>query len=379
MKILHIASIGRIYEGIGTVINHLYQEQINLGHDVRIISKRQNLLYTNLPISTITSTRDFESFISEWIPDIVIFHSHFHVEFVRFSKILSIKHIPYCVQLHGALSKENYRKGFLKKFFGGKIFFNSVLKNASSIIYLNESEYNNSVVPYINPKRCIIPNGCEDSDNAVITPNKRDNINLTFIGRINYYHKGLDVLINALKIIDTIDNPKFHINFYGNENARYIESEDCITISELTEKFIKAEISFDKALDIVKKKKIIYAPDATMQAMLSDKKGRVLIIEPGIGYRYEQENFSLITNYSILKPDITKPYIVSGDTRYEVAKELLAGYDKDFSVNDAFKVLKSVSQKDLWATRVSFVYSTEKNKVYYVLNNDFSNVFEFQF
>lgn len=37
MKILHIASIGRIYEGIGTVINHLYQEQINLGHDVRII------------------------------------------------------------------------------------------------------------------------------------------------------------------------------------------------------------------------------------------------------------------------------------------------------------------------------------------------------
>ena len=148
---------------------------------------------------------------------------------------------------------------------------------------------------------------------------------------------------------------------------------------ELTEKFIKAEISFDKALDIVKKKKIIYAPDATMQAMLSDKKGRVLIIEPGIGYRYEQENFSLITNYSILKPDITKPYIVSGDTRYEVAKELLAGYDKDFSVNDAFKVLKSVSQKDLWATRVSFVYSTEKNKVYYVLNNDFSNVFEFQF
>mgnify|MGYP000280467228 FL=1 len=166
---------------------------------------------------------------------------------------------------------------------------------------------------------------------------------------------------------------------HGNENARYIESEDCITISELTEKFIKAEISFDKALDIVKKKKIIYAPDATMQAMLSDKKGRVLIIEPGIGYRYEQENFSLITNYSILKPDITKPYIVSGDTRYEVAKELLAGYDKDFSVNDAFKVLKSVSQKDLWATRVSFVYSTEKNKVYYVLNNDFSNVFEFQF
>ena len=91
-------------------------------------------------------------------------------------------------------------------------------------------------------------------------------------------------------------------------------------------------------------------------------KGRVLIIEPGIGYRYEQENFSLITNYSILKPDITKPYIVSRDTRYEVAKSYWQDMIKIFSVNDAFKVLKSVSQKDLWATRVSFVYSTEKIK-----------------
>lgn len=204
----------------------------------------------------------------------------------------------------------------------------------------------------------------------------------TVITEENRFYIGIkmpDGLYHSFHGVNKNGNVGTLLYVHGNENAKYIESEDCITISELTEKFIKAEISFDKALDIVKRKKIIYAPDATMQAMLSDKKGRVLIIEPGIGYRYEQENFSLITNYSILKPDITKPYIVSGDTRYEVAKKLLAGYDKDFSVNDAFKVLKSVSQKDLWATRVSFVYSTEKNKVYYVLNNDFSNIFEFHF
>lgn len=56
---------------------------------------------------------------------------------------------------------------------------------------------------------------------------------MTFIGRINYYHKGLDVLINALKIIDTIDNPKFHINFYGNENDVDVErlKQDLTSIS----------------------------------------------------------------------------------------------------------------------------------------------------
>lgn len=204
----------------------------------------------------------------------------------------------------------------------------------------------------------------------------------TVIAKENRFYIGIkmsDGIYHSYHGVNKNGNVGTLLYVHGNENAKYRDSEECVTISELTEKFIKGEISFDKTLDIVRKKKIIYAPDATMQAMLSDKKGRVLIIEPGIGYKCEQEKFSLITNYSILKPDITKHYIVSGDTRYEVAKKLLTGYDKNFSVTDAFKVLKSVSQKGLWATRVSFVYSTQKNKVYYVLNNDFSNIFEIQF
>lgn len=45
----------------------------------------------------------------------------------------------------------------------------------------------------------------------------------------------------------------------------------------------------------------------------------------------------------------------------------------------SFDVLRSVRQEGLWATRVSFVYSVTKNKVYYVLNNDFKNIAEYQF
>ena len=100
-----------------------------------------------------------------------------------------------------------------------------------------------------------------------------------------------------------------------------------------------------------------YAPDATMQAMLSDKNGRVLIIEPGLGFKLEQAKYSLITNYSVLSPEITKPYIVSGDDRFERADELLKSCNDSFSVGEAFQILKSVKQEGLWATRVSFVYS----------------------
>ena len=79
---------------------------------------------------------------------------------------------------------------------------------------------------------------------------------------------------------------------HGNPAGAYQDSSDCMTIADLTEQFIKAQISFKDALQIVRSRKITYAQDATMQAMLSDIQGRVLIIEPGIGYRREQKYFS---------------------------------------------------------------------------------------
>ncbi len=90
---------------------------------------------------------------------------------------------------------------------------------------------------------------------------------------------------------------------------------------DLTESYIKGEILFEDALGIVKNKKIVYAKGATMQTMLSDNNGRVLIIEPGIGYRLEKTKYSLITNYSVLNTEITRPYIVFGDDRFERKSE----------------------------------------------------------
>ena len=166
---------------------------------------------------------------------------------------------------------------------------------------------------------------------------------------------------------------------HGNEKGKYTSDESCYPVSDLTEAFIKGAISFDDAMDIVKRQNIIYAPDATMQAMLSDKSGRVLTIEPGIGYRLEKERFSLITNYSILDPEMTRPYVVSGDDRYERAKVQLEKCGHDFSPADAFRILNSVRQEGLWATRVTFVYSVRENKVYYVSDHDFDHIGEYQF
>jgi hypothetical protein len=166
---------------------------------------------------------------------------------------------------------------------------------------------------------------------------------------------------------------------HGNETAAYKGSSETVTIADLTEKFIKASISFDEAVEIVKTKHITYAPDATMQAMLSDKSGRVLIVEPGIGYRVERQRYSLITNYSLLNPEGTFPFIVPGDNRYEHAKEMLDHHVGEFSLEDALACLCEVKQEGLWATRVSFVYSEKEHRGLYALSNHFEEIQEFSF
>jgi len=162
------------------------------------------------------------------------------------------------------------------------------------------------------------------------------------------------------------------------EAGKYRRSPSCYRIDLLSERFVKGKISFDDAVKIVMEKKIVNVPDCSMHVMLSDRNGRVLIADPGIGYKVEKERYSLLTNYSVLDPESTKPYITPGDDRYERAKEIFEKAGSDFDVTDALHLLKEVSQEGLWATRVSFVYAVSENKVYYVLNNNFANVLEHQ-
>lgn len=116
-----------------------------------------------------------------------------------------------------------------------------------------------------------------------------------------------------------------------------------------------------------------------MQAMLSDVHGRTLIIEPGIGYREENSKYSLITNYSLMKPESTRDFIVPGDDRYERALKLLDNCKNNLSISDAFTLLHNVRQEGAWATRVSFVYSVNERIVYYTENNHFEHITKFVF
>lgn len=217
MKILHVVNVGILANGIGAVILPLQKEQIFLGHIVKVATVRC-LKEPIPPLFEVHTINDFSKLIDEFNPDIVIFHSLYMIEYISFSKHLAKLNIPYLVELHGALSKDNYKKNHLKKFVANVLFFNKFLRGAKSIIYLNKGEYSNSIVKKINSQSVIIPNGCylpsEIRKSDIIVVPKR--IRILFLGRIDMHHKALDILLEALGILEKAGYAdKIHFLFHG--------------------------------------------------------------------------------------------------------------------------------------------------------------------
>lgn len=216
MRILHIASIGLNAEGIGTVISKIVPKQVWMGHDVRIVSTCDNLIYRDLKITTVSSREEFSKYLDSWSPEIVQFHSVYRFLFIGYYKILLKRSIPYIIQMHGALSEENYQKNHLKKYIANKLFFYRYLKKAKAVLFLNNEEMNKCAVRDIVNNPTILPNGCDAIDNISISNTCQTPIDIIYVGRVFMVHKGLDVLCDALEILYSKNVAHFNLTFYAN-------------------------------------------------------------------------------------------------------------------------------------------------------------------
>lgn len=220
MNIIHLYPLSNRPNGIKTVLEELTKWQKKAGNNVTIYSIRSGNDYECVN----TPTKFIKKLESE-SPDIVVFHSLYFLKYIIFALILRYKNIPYLIELHGALSKQNIKKNYIKKKLSNILCFNIFLKCAKSIIYLNKNEYENSIVKYINPRHIIIPNGC----NHIINLNRKaitkdSPINIVYLGRIAKIHKGLDLLLQAIKYLqDQNMQNKIIFKFYGNGHKHEIE------------------------------------------------------------------------------------------------------------------------------------------------------------
>ena len=213
MKILHIAAIKNDpCSGVCVVV----PAHINHQKDK---AKVALLNIVNSPIDEIEKQflytgGDWTKNVSEEFmePDIVIFHEVYHIEFARIANSLRKRNIPYVIIPHGCLVVGAQHKKRWKKIIANIFFFHSFIYKASSIQYLSEDESKNTLfnVPsFVCTNGMEIPSVHKDKfpDNEII---------ISYVGRLEYRVKGLDLLIEAVsRIKDTLIDNHVLIHIYG--------------------------------------------------------------------------------------------------------------------------------------------------------------------
>lgn len=145
-------------------------------------------------------------------PDLVVFHQVYYFKYLKIANELRRLNIPYIIVPHGCLTKEALNIKWLKKRLGNILFFNKFINKASALQFLSVKEA--ETTNYKN-KRFIGTNGINFPSKHKNNFND-ENVNFTYIGRLDVYHKGLDLLLSSFgKIADCLRKSNAVLNIYG--------------------------------------------------------------------------------------------------------------------------------------------------------------------
>lgn len=191
-------------------------------------------------------------------PDVVIIHEVYYKEYLKIGKNLKTNGIPYVIVPHGSLAVTALKKKKIKKAIANALYFKKFIKNAVALQCLSETEKNETK---FHTNKFIGTNGVVKPTNVKTTFSKTDKT-IVYIGRLEAYTKGLDLMIEAIKIKKEYfqeQNCKFYIYGPDYKNRRkvlnkLIKDNDVQDIVELRD-----------AVNGIEKEKIILSADIFIQ------------------------------------------------------------------------------------------------------------------
>ena len=312
LTVLHIASIGKNkYSGIYVAVPKYVEEQ-----QKNINAALLNITNTKIPeINTqlhYEKNQKINNLTSPYNnPDLVVFHGVYIHEYIGLYKQLKNMNIPYIIVPHGSLTKNAQKIKRVKKIIGNKLLFNSFVKKANAIQYLSESEKEESIS---NNNNFICPNGIDDFLPKKSSFNK-DKLVFTYIGRMDVFHKGIDLLINAIGILAKEGSlANCHFDLYGPSTKEQKENIELL----IHENEVSNYISLHDGVLGEEKKKVLLGTDIFIQTS-----------------RFEGMPMGILEALSYGIPCI----VTDGTTLNEIVKSYDAGWT---SGQDARKIAKTI-------------------------------------
>lgn len=191
-------------------------------------------------------------------PDIVIFHEIYKIEYIKLSKYFKKLGIPYIIVPHGSLTQEAQNAKKTKKLLGNLLLFNTYINNAVAIHCLSNKEKESS---NFGKNKFVVPNGIRLPDIAKTDFNDQE-IRFVYIGRLDIYIKGIDLMIDAVNMCnDSLRKNNCKIYIYGPDNNGEYENIQRI----IKEKNIEDLLILNKAIQGIQKENILLDSDIFIQ------------------------------------------------------------------------------------------------------------------
>ena len=307
MNILHVADIPQSQlNGTSVVVPEHVRNQA-LYENVHFLNFNSNSeVDFNLPNGILINEMEWNKIgyrgLIERIgkPDLVVFHGVYKPKLWDFYYRYVKEKTPFIVLPHGSMTRVAQKKSRIKKYLANHLVVYPFTRKALAVQFLSETEFSNSDKAFFT-NSFIMGNGVYPQDKKAIFP-KDSKVHFVSIGRISVWYKGLDLLIDACKLLQESGEVELNnicLDIYGDDEENGVEylqgklNEYCLNnwvkmhgsvIGEEKEKILTEEASY-----FIMTSRSEGQPMGALEAL---SYGLPIIVTPGTSFAKEVQSYN---------------------------------------------------------------------------------------